>query len=1052
MKKNSRTNLFFALLMVMLLGSTSWAASMSISGSVTNTTGKSGRIYLSVTNVNGGNTNLGTSIAGPGSFTINGLQQTGSYVVNAFVDTVGAGIQHANDPVGHSTSVNVVSGNTNVGSFPVSAPQFVPAEASEVIAYKANGGNILLWKGHEDNNGNPIAEKYNIYWSTSPTGSPISGSKLNAPAGGKDFFLHSGGTANLYYRVEAVVTSGAAPSGWTPVTSNTGTTITGSVSFAGITPTGPLYVVLVNEGASGPPIYPSAAIVSPVSPQSYTINNVPPGTYQIHPILDQNKNGTYDIGDITINDNIPAQQITVAASPLVAPTVALTSKTVSASVTTNHYIGDSWEGYDLNLSVKGMTKQPVAVSINSGFDPALNMPIDLAQDGDSFRGWFNSSRPAVGNTYQMIVTYADSTTETVFVSVSGLLEVFPTPLTPIGPIPYNNGTPTFSWSAPSPAPVGTYTYSLWLNPVNGDSVWDLWDQPSTLTSIVYNADGNAKQAALSDGVEYAWQLSVSDSNGNQASQQVNFRPTTSPAITSFTPTGGLAGAVVTINGINFSTTPSSNTVSFNGTPATVTAATSTSLTVTVPVAASTGSIQLSTSGKPPITSNKIFIVGAPTIIQGVIKTSAGIAIAGAKVEVQNESSSYATTAANGSFILNSFQNNNISLKITKTGYVPTYTRSYSINGNLDLTPYPIHLYTQAELTSWGVIPGKGVIVGQILNNGTTPYSAVSNVVVYSQSNNKDYPVTYYNGTNFGGSATYSNGLFFVKNLPPYAWVGVTPIKSAWSFSLDGVNVYPDSVTEGGFFGWAQAPVIYNISSLTGHTGSSITISGNYFSEVIAENAVKFNGIAATVTAASSNLLTVTVPATATTGSISVTTAGGTYAYWQSFTILNELTVAVVGGAGGTVTSSPAGIACTTSNCIADFNQGTVIDLIATAGGGYRFKTWSGACTGTTSPCLLTLSSDKSVTATFEQLLYIKNGTNYYSTLQNAFDVALNNEVIQVQAQTFTDLDLVFNRPGVQVKFKGGYDNAFTSNSGYTTLDGKLSIRDGALLVEKIIIK
>src|SRR5688500_15255431 len=61
-------------------------------------------------------------------------------------------------------------------------------------------------------------------------------------------------------------------------------------------------------------------------------------------------------------------------------------------------------------------------------------------------------------------------------------------------------------------------------------------------------------------------------------------------ITGFSPTSGAAGATVTITATNFSATAASNVVKFNGTTATVTAATATSLTVSIPAGSSTGKI------------------------------------------------------------------------------------------------------------------------------------------------------------------------------------------------------------------------------------------------------------------------------------------------------------------------------------------------------------------------------------------------------------------------------------------------------------------------------
>jgi hypothetical protein len=339
-----------------------------------------------------------------------------------------------------------------------------------------------------------------------------------------------------------------------------------------------------------------------------------------------------------------------------------------------------------------------------------------------------------------------------------------------------------------------------------------------------------------------------------------------------------------------------------------------------------------------------------------------------------------------------------------------------------------------------------------MNYATTPYTPVGGVVVTAQGS-ISYPVTYYSGTAFEGSATYSNGIYFVKNVDPYQWININATKTSWYFQNTGFSAYANSVTEGGIFGSTQPPYINEISPLTGKSGTSVTITGGYFSAVPAENIVTINGVTATVTAASANSLTVTVPAAATTGQISVTTAGGSYTHWQqTFTMRNTLTASVAGSVGGTVTSVPTGISCTTTGCTADFDQGTSITLTATESTGYKFKIWSVDCTGTTDTCSLTLSTNKSVTATFEQLLYIKNGTTYYSSLQDAFDGAATGNIIQTQEQVFTDLDLVFNRASALVTFKGGYDSTFATNSGYTTLDGKLSVRGGTLRMEKLKIK
>lgn len=68
-----------------------------------------------------------------------------------------------------------------------------------------------------------------------------------------------------------------------------------------------------------------------------------------------------------------------------------------------------------------------------------------------------------------------------------------------------------------------------------------------------------------------------------------------PTITSISPLTGSAGTTVTINGTNFKTTTTDNTVKFNGTAATVQTATATVLTVVAPVSGTTGAVTVTTS-------------------------------------------------------------------------------------------------------------------------------------------------------------------------------------------------------------------------------------------------------------------------------------------------------------------------------------------------------------------------------------------------------------------------------------------------------------------------
>jgi hypothetical protein len=71
------------------------------------------------------------------------------------------------------------------------------------------------------------------------------------------------------------------------------------------------------------------------------------------------------------------------------------------------------------------------------------------------------------------------------------------------------------------------------------------------------------------------------------------------------------------------------------------------------------------------------------------------------------------------------------------------------------------------------------------------------------------------------------------------------------------------------------PTVTAISPVSGPAGTVVTITGTNFKTTAADNTVKFNGTAATVTSATGTTLTVTAPAGGTTGKVTVSTADGT---------------------------------------------------------------------------------------------------------------------------------------------------------------------------------
>ena len=83
-------------------------------------------------------------------------------------------------------------------------------------------------------------------------------------------------------------------------------------------------------------------------------------------------------------------------------------------------------------------------------------------------------------------------------------------------------------------------------------------------------------------------------------------------------------------------------------------------------------------------------------------------------------------------------------------------------------------------------------------------------------------------------------------------------------------------------------------------------------------------------------------------------------------------------------------------------------------------------------------------------LPVRRGSISYSTLQDAYDEALDGDTIQSQAVVVgTDLNLNRN---VSVTIKGGYDCDYSTNDQKSKVNGPVTIRSGTVTIENVIIQ
>jgi hypothetical protein len=344
-----------------------------------------------------------------------------------------------------------------------------------------------------------------------------------------------------------------------------------------------------------------------------------------------------------------------------------------------------------------------------------------------------------------------------------------------------------------------------------------------------------------------------------------------PTITSFTPTSGPDGTSITITGNNFGFPQGSNTVMINGTTATVT-----SWPTTVPGTSITCTVANGTTSGPL-----------------TVNMGSGTATGASFTDTSPHITSLSPTSGSAG----------TSVTITGTNFNAVAANNTVKFGSLTAT------VTSASTTQLVVTAPANVASGSVVV--TTPVGASngSTFSVPAPSISSLAPTTGLAGT----SVTISGSNFgTTQGTSSVKFNGTTAAVSSWSDT--SITVTAPAATNGNVVvttgGGSSAgspfnyvPSLTGISPSTGAQATSVVLSGANFGTSQGSSTVKFNGIAATVSAWSNTSITALVPAGAVTGSVVVTTPGGTTS-GQPFTLAAPSLASLTptsGAAGATVT-------------------------------------------------------------------------------------------------------------------------------------------------------
>ena len=381
-------------------------------------------------------------------------------------------------------------------------------------------------------------------------------------------------------------------------------------------------------------------------------------------------------------------------------------------------------------------------------------------------------------------------------------------------------------------------------------------------------------------------------------------PVSIPAISSTSSSLVLAGTSVTVTGSGFGPMQGSSTLSLNGLPITPTSWSATTIVFTVPPGATSGNLVVTTlcgasAGFPMAVVNSGSIAGAVTnsgnskpvggalvqALQSGVTVGSVVCDSGGNYAITNllvgtydvvaSASGFSTTTSAGRVVtIGAVTTVNLTLGLSQPG---------GISGRVTATDGVTGIAGATLAVSQGTI-----ITGSALTDSTGAYSVAGlapgtydiRVLASGYSGLVQNGVTVLPALSTTVNFSLSLASIFYTYDDVGRLVSVTDIASdSAMYSYDAVG---NLLSIGRHLSSAASIIGFTPSS--GPVGTLVTINGTGFSAIPGQNTVTFHGVAATVSASSPVQLVATVPAGATTGTIAVTSPGGSATSASSFAV------------------------------------------------------------------------------------------------------------------------------------------------------------------------